>query len=164
MALTQEEIRVLDLLYQDARITPERAAVMLGMTEQAVTEAIRHLEEERVIVGYPALINWDKTPIEKVKAVIEVKVTPQRDRGFDAIAERIYRFDEVTAVYLMSGAYDLAVIIEGKSLKDVARFVSEKLSVMDKVLSTATHFILKKYKVGGVCTKSCGVKRQAVHA
>ena len=90
MALTQEEIRVLDLLYQDARITPERAAVMLGMTEQAVTEAIRHLEEERVIVGYPALINWDKTPIEKVKAVIEVKVTPQRDRGFDAIAERIY--------------------------------------------------------------------------
>ena len=98
MALTQEEIRVLDLLYQDARITPERAAVMLGMTEQAVTEAIRHLEEERVIVGYPALINWDKTPIEKVKAVIEVKVTPQRDRGFDAIAERIYRFDEVTAV------------------------------------------------------------------
>ena len=150
MALTQEEIRVLDLLYQDARITPERAAVMLGMTEQAVTEAIRHLEEERVIVGDPALINWDKTPIEKVKAVIEVKVTPQRDRGFDAIAERIYRFDEVTAVYLMSGAYDLMLEVQAATMRTLASFVSQKLATIDGVMSTATHFVLKKYKFEGV--------------
>ena len=150
MALTQEEIRVLDLLYQDARITPERAAVMLGMTEQAVTEAIRHLEEERVIVGYPALIHWDKTPIEKVKAVIEVKVTPQRDRGFDAIAERIYRFDEVTAVYLMSGAYDLMLEVQAATMRTLASFVSQKLATIDGVMSTATHFVLKKYKFEGV--------------
>lgn len=150
MALTQEEIRVLDLLYQDARITPERAAVMLGMTEQTVTEAIRHLEEERVIVGYPALINWDKTPIEKVKAVIEVKVTPQRDRGFDAIAERIYRFDEVTAVYLMSGAYDLMLEVQAATMRTLASFVSQKLATIDGVMSTATHFVLKKYKFEGV--------------
>ena len=150
MALTQEEISVLDLLYQDARITPERAAVMLGMTEQAVTEAIRHLEEERVIVGYPALINWDKTPIEKVKAVIEVKVTPQRDRGFDAIAERIYRFDEVTAVYLMSGAYDLMLEVQASTMRTLASFVSQKLATIDGVMSTATHFVLKKYKFEGV--------------
>ena len=150
MALTQEEIRVLDLLYQDARITPERAAVMLGMTEQAETEAIRHLEEERVIVGYPALINWDKTPIEKVKAVIEVKVTPQRDRGFDAIAERIYRFDEVTAVYLMSGAYDLMLEVQAATMRTLASFVSQKLATIDGVMSTATHFVLKKYKFEGV--------------
>lgn len=150
MALTQEEIRVLDLLYQDARITPERAAVMLGMAEQAVTEAIRHLEEERVIVGYPALINWDKTPIEKVKAVIEVKVTPQRDRGFDAIAERIYRFDEVTAVYLMSGAYDLMLEVQAATMRTLASFVSQKLATIDGVMSTATHFVLKKYKFEGV--------------
>ena len=150
MALTQEEIRVLDLLYQDARITPERAAVMLVMTEQAVTEAIRHLEEERVIVGYPALINWDKTPIEKVKAVIEVKVTPQRDRGFDAIAERIYRFDEVTAVYLMSGAYDLMLEVQAATMRTLASFVSQKLATIDGVMSTATHFVLKKYKFEGV--------------
>lgn len=150
MALTQEEISVLDLLYQDARIMPERAAVMLGMTEQAVTEAIRHLEEERVIVGYPALINWDKTPIEKVKAVIEVKVTPQRDRGFDAIAERIYRFDEVTAVYLMSGAYDLMLEVQASTMRTLASFVSQKLATIDGVMSTATHFVLKKYKFEGV--------------
>ena len=150
MALTQEEIRVLDLLYQDARIPPEMAAVMLGMTEQAVTEAIRHLEEERVIVGYPALINWDKTPIEKVKAVIEVKVTPQRDRGFDAIAERIYRFDEVTAVYLMSGAYDLMLEVQAATMRTLASFVSQKLATIDGVMSTATHFVLKKYKFEGV--------------
>ena len=123
MALTQEEIRVLDLLYQDARITPERAAVMLGMTEQAVTEAIRHLEEERVIVGYPALINWDKTPIEKVKAVI---------------------------VYLMSGAYDLMLEAQAATMRTLASFVSQKLATIDGVMSTATHFVLKKYKFEGV--------------
>lgn len=150
MSLTQEEMKVLELLYEDARITPERAAVMLGMREEDVRAAVDKLEQERVIVGYPALVNWDKTTIEKVKAVIEVKVTPQRDMGFDAIAARIYRFDEVTAVYLMSGAYDLMLEVQAESLRTLANFVSQKLATIDSVLSTATHFVLKKYKVDGV--------------
>ena len=150
MSLTQEEMKVLELLYEDARVTPERAAVMLGMREEDVRAAVDKLEQERVIVGYPALVNWDKTPIEKVKAVIEVKVTPQRDMGFDAIAARIYRFDEVTAVYLMSGAYDLMLEVKAESLRTLANFVSQKLATIDSVLSTATHFVLKKYKVDGV--------------
>ena len=145
MSLTQEEMKVLELLYEDARVTPERAAVMLGMREEDVRAAVDKLEQERVIVGYPALVNWDKTPIEKVKAVIEVKVTPQRDMGFDAIAARIYRFDEVTAVYLMSGAYDLMLEVQAESLRTLANFVSQKLATIDSVLSTATHFVLKKY-------------------
>ena len=150
MSLTQEEMKVLELLYEDARVTPERAAVMLGMREEDVRAAVDKLEQERVIVGYPALVNWDKTPIEKVKAVIDVKVTPQRDMGFDAIAARIYRFDEVTAVYLMSGAYDLMLEVQAESLRTLANFVSQKLATIDSVLSTATHFVLKKYKVDGV--------------
>lgn len=150
MSLTQEEMKVLELLYEDTRVTPERAAVMLGMREEDVRAAVDKLEQERVIVGYPALVNWDKTPIEKVKAVIEVKVTPQRDMGFDAIAARIYRFDEVTAVYLMSGAYDLMLEVQAESLRTLANFVSQKLATIDSVLSTATHFVLKKYKVDGV--------------
>ena len=139
MSLTQEEMKVLELLYEDARVTPERDAVMLGMREEDVRAAVDKLEQERVIVGYPALVNWDKTPIEKVKAVIEVKVTPQRDMGFDAIA-----------VYLMSGAYDLMLEVQAESLRTLANFVSQKLATIDSVLSTATHFVLKKYKVDGV--------------
>ncbi len=150
MALSADEMKVLELLYEDARVTPETAAVMLGMEEEAVRAAIGKLEREKVIVGYPALVNWDKTPIEKVKAVIEVKVTPQRDMGFDAIAARIYRFDEVTEVYLMSGAYDLMLEVQADSLRTLANFVAQKLATIDSVLSTATHFVLKKYKVDGV--------------
>lgn len=150
MSLTQEEMKVLQLVWEDSRIRPADAAVMLGMTEEAVRAAIEKLEREKVIVGYPALINWDKTPVEKVKAVIEVKVTPQRDMGFDAIAARIYRFDEVKAVYLMSGAYDLMLEVHADNLRTLASFVSQKLSTIDNVLSTATHFVLKKYKVDGV--------------
>jgi DNA-binding Lrp family transcriptional regulator len=150
MALSQDEMKVLELLYEDARVTPAAAAVMLGMEEEAVRAAIGKLEKEKVIVGYPALVNWDKTPIEKVKAVIEVKVTPQRDMGFDAIAARIYRFDEVTEVYLMSGAYDLMLEVQADSLRTLANFVAQKLATIDSVLSTATHFVLKKYKVDGV--------------
>ncbi len=150
MSLTQEEMKVLQLVWEDSRIRPADAAVMLGMTEEAVRAAIEKLEREKVIVGYPALINWDKTPVEKVKAVIEVKVTPQRDMGFDAIAARIYRFDEVKAVYLMSGAYDLMLEVQADNLRTLASFVSQKLSTIDNVLSTATHFVLKKYKVDGV--------------
>lgn len=150
MSLTQEEMKVLQLVWEDSRIRPADAAVMLGMTEEAVRAAIAKLESEKVIVGYPALINWDKTPVEKVKAVIEVKVTPQRDMGFDAIAARIYRFDEVKAVYLMSGAYDLMLEVQADNLRTLATFVSQKLATIDNVQSTATHFVLKKYKVDGV--------------
>lgn len=150
MSLTQEEMKVLQLVWEDSRIRPADAAVMLGMTEETVRATIEKLEREKVIVGYPALINWDKTPVEKVKAVIEVKVTPQRDMGFDAIAARIYRFDEVKAVYLMSGAYDLMLEVQADNLRTLASFVSQKLSTIDNVLSTATHFVLKKYKVDGV--------------
>lgn len=150
MSLTQEEMKVLQLVWEDSRIRPADAAVMLGMTEEAVRAAIEKLEGEKVIVGYPALINWDKTPVEKVKAVIEVKVTPQRDMGFDAIAARIYRFDEVKAVYLMSGAYDLMLEVQADNLRTLATFVSQKLATIDNVQSTATHFVLKKYKVDGV--------------
>ena len=150
MSLTQEEMKVLQLVWEDSRIRPADAAVMLGMTEEAVRAAIEKLESEKVIVGYPALINWDKTPVEKVKAVIEVKVTPQRDMGFDAIAARIYRFDEVKAVYLMSGAYDLMLEVQADNLRTLATFVSQKLATIDNVQSTATHFVLKKYKVDGV--------------
>lgn len=150
MSLTQEEMKVLQLVWEDSRIRPADAAVMLGMTEEAVRAAIEKLEGEKVIVGYPALINWDKTPVEKVKAVIEVKVTPQRDMGFDAIAARIYRFDEVKAVYLMSGAYDLMLEVQADNLRTLASFVSQKLATIDNVQSTATHFVLKKYKVDGV--------------
>ena len=150
MSLTQEEMKVLQLVWEDSRIRPADAAVMLGMTEEAVRAAIEKLESEKVLVGYPALINWDKTPVEKVKAVIEVKVTPQRDMGFDAIAARIYRFDEVKAVYLMSGAYDLMLEVQADNLRTLASFVSQKLATIDNVQSTATHFVLKKYKVDGV--------------
>ena len=150
MSLTQEEMKVLQLVWEDSRIRPADAAVMLGMTEEAVRAAIEKLESEKVIVGYPALINWDKTPVEKVKAVIEVKVTPQRDMGFDAIAARIYRFDEVKAVYLMSGAHDLMLDVQADNLRTLATFVSQKLATIDNVQSTATHFVLKKYKVDGV--------------
>ena len=108
------------------------------------------MEREQVICGYPTLINWDNTDAEIVTALIEVKVTPQRGQGFDKIAERIYRYDEVDAVYLMSGSFDLTVMIAGKSMKEVARFVSEKLAPMDYVLSTSTHFVLKKYKEHGM--------------
>ena len=108
------------------------------------------MEESGIICGYPALINWDKTDNEVVTALIEVKVAPQRGRGFDKVAERIYQFDEVESVYLMSGGFDLTVIIEGKSMKEVSRFVSTKLSPMDSIISTATYFVLKKYKEHGL--------------
>ena len=131
-------------------MTAEEIAVMLDMDEQEVEDIILKLEENNTIVKYNTLINWDKTDREYVAALIEVKVVPQRDRGFDDIAERIYKFPEVKSVYLMSGAYDLCIMVEGKTMKDVAVFVAQRLSVLDEVMSTATHFILKPYKVGGV--------------
>ena len=124
-------------------------AGMLGQSEIDVANAVCELERDGVIGGYHTLINWDKTSIEKVTALIEVKVTPQRGQGFDKIAERIYNYPEVKAVYLISGGYDLLVTIEEKSLKEISNFVSDKLSTLDRVLSTATHFVLKKYKDHG---------------
>lgn len=119
------------------------------MTEEAVVSEMNKMEEEGVICGYHTMIDWEKTSMEKVTALIEVRVTPQRGQGFDVLAERIYKYPEVKSVYLISGGYDLMVILEGKSLKEVSNFVSDKLSTMDSVLSTATHFILKKYKDHG---------------
>lgn len=113
-------------------------------------EVMAEMEEENIICGYSTLINWDKTDREYVTAMIEVKVTPQRDRGFDKIAERIYGFDEVKSVYLMSGGFDLLVMMEGKNIREISFFISNKLSTLDSVLSTATHFVLKKYKDHGV--------------
>lgn len=142
--------KILQAIDKNSKLTAYDLAAMLGTTEEEVRETIKQLEEETIICGYPTLINWDKTASEKVTALIEVKVTPQRGQGFDKIAERIYKFDEVESVYLMSGGFDLTVIIEGKSMKEVASFVSSKLAPMEAVLSTATHFVLKKYKEHGM--------------
>jgi DNA-binding Lrp family transcriptional regulator len=141
---------LLEILAKDARATMADMAVMTGTDVQAVQAAMAELEADRVIVNYNTIINWDKLGVETVHALIEVKVTPQRDRGFDEISRRIYGFNEVTSVYLMSGAYDLMVLLEGATMRQIAFFVADKLSTIDGVLSTATHFILKKYKDNGV--------------
>jgi len=141
---------ILNLLEKDARLSAVEIAERLGLSAAEVAAEIRSMEDERVICGYQTLVNWDKTETVPVTALIEVKVTPQRGMGFDKIAERIYLFDEVKAVYLMSGGFDLTVILEGKTLREVALFVSEKLAPLDSVLSTATHFVLKKYKDHGI--------------
>jgi len=140
---------VLKLLEEDARITPERIATMLGRPLSEVEEAIKKAEEERVIVKYKTIINWDKLEGEGVWALIEVKVQPQRDRGFDEVAERIYRFPETHSVYLVSGDYDLAVLVRGKTMREVAGFVAQKLAPMESVQGTTTHFLLRRYKVEG---------------
>ncbi|MDB5055365.1 MAG: AsnC family transcriptional regulator [Bacilli bacterium] len=142
--------KILDLLKEDARRSAELIAIMLGVDRAAVETAIAELEADKVIVKYATVVNWSKVDEDKVTALIEVQITPERGRGFDAIAERIYLYPEVKSVYLMSGAYDLLVEIEGSTLKQVASFVSNKLSSIDRVLSTKTHFILKKYKQDGV--------------
>lgn len=141
---------ILEILEKNSKYNEEEIAVMTGKTTQEVREAIDKYEKDNVIVGYTALINWDQTSKDSVIALIEVKVTPQRGEGFDKVAERIYRFPEVKSCYLMSGGFDLTVIVEGKTIKEVALFVSEKLATQEGVLSTATHFILKKYKDKGV--------------
>ncbi len=143
--------QILDLLQEDSRYSAKDLAVMIGADEETIQSTIAQLEKDQVICGYQALINWDKVQDrEVVTALIEVKVTPQRGEGFDKIAARIYRFDEVEAVYLMSGGFDLTVIIEGRTMKEVALFVGQKLAPLDAVLSTATHFVLKRYKDHGV--------------
>ena len=137
---------ILKLLENDCRLTTEQLAAMLDMSAEQVSAEIEKYTRDDILIGYQALINWDKIDVENVTALIEVKVTPQRGEGFDRIAERIYQYDEVESVYLMSGSFDLTVIISGKSLKSVALFVAQKLAIIDGVTGTATHFILKKYK------------------
>ncbi|MCR5155472.1 MAG: Lrp/AsnC family transcriptional regulator [Butyrivibrio sp.] len=144
---TRQEI--LNIIEKNSRIDVRELSVLLGAEEIVVANELKAMEEEGIICGYHTMIDWSKTDIEKVNALIEVKVTPQRGLGFDSIAERIYKYPEVTSVYLMSGGFDLMVILEGKTLQEVAGFVSNKLSTLDTVLSTATHFILKKYKDHG---------------
>jgi len=148
MAAFREEL--LELLERDSRLTPEDIAERLGQPADMVETEMGSMTDERIICGYHTLVNWDSTDREFVTALIEVKVTPMRDRGFDKIAERIYRFDNVKSVYLMSGGFDLTVIVEGRNIKEIAHFISDKLAPMESVLSTATHFVLKKYKDFGI--------------
>lgn len=140
---------ILAVIEKNSRIEIRDLAILLGASEAEVANEIAAMEKEHIICGYHTLINWDKTSDEKVVALIEVKVTPQRGMGFDKIAERIYQYSEVHAVYLMSGTYDFTVIIEGQTMRQVAQFVSDRLAPMESVLSTATHFVLKKYKDHG---------------
>ena len=148
--MTRLETQVLDLLREDCRLPLEKLAVMLGVSTEEVAETIDNLERRRVILHYAPTINWDLTDRERVEAMIQVSVTPQRDMGFDAVARRIYRFEEVKSVYLMSGGYDLLVLVEAKSLKELALFVSSKLSTLEMVTGTQTSFVLKRYKEDGV--------------
>jgi DNA-binding Lrp family transcriptional regulator len=142
--------KILAAIDKNSKLSAADLAIILGSTEKEITQLIKEMEENSTICGYPTLINWDKVNCERVTALIEVKVTPQRGLGFDKIAERIYQYDEVQSVYLMSGGFDLTVIIAGKTMREVASFVSVKLAPMDAILSTATHFVLKKYKEHGM--------------
>jgi DNA-binding Lrp family transcriptional regulator len=151
MKLTEKEMEIVEILEKDARLAVESVAKMVSLNVEETEALIKKLEDNKIIVRYISVIDWTK--IEEysgVRAMIDVKVTPKRGVGFDEVAERIYRFKEVNSVYLMSGAYDLSVIIEGQSMNEVARFVSQKLSALDSVISTTTHFILNKYKHDGV--------------
>ncbi len=145
--------KILTFIEKNSRANLKDLAVILGVDEAAVANEMAAMEEEHIICGYHTLIDWEKTGVEKVNALIEVRVTPQRGRGFDAVAERVYNYPEVNAVYLISGGYDLLVTLEGKTLREVAQFVSDKLSTLEAVMSTKTNFILKKYKDHGTVIK-----------
>lgn len=145
---------LLDLLENDGRLTPKELSAMLNKEEGDIKKEIAELEANGTILSYKALIDWDKTDKEYVDAFIEIKVIPQRDRGFDQIAEKICRYPEVKSVYLMSGGFDLAVMIEGRTMREVALFVAEKLSLLESVTATSTHFVLRRYKDKGVIYKA----------
>ncbi len=147
MALSEKILKILD---DNCKMTPKQIASMLGSDEDTVAKTIAHLEDKGILLGYNAMINWDKTDSDKVTALIDLRVTPQRGEGFDKVAERIYKYPQVRSVYLTSGGYDLMVIIEGSDMKSIALFVAETLSTMEHVISTTTHFVLKKYKDHGV--------------
>jgi DNA-binding Lrp family transcriptional regulator len=149
--LTEKEMEIIEILEKDARLPIDTIAKMINLSIEETEQTIKKLEDQKVIVRYISIIDWAKIEEHSgVKAMIDVKVTPQRGVGFNEIAERIYRFQEVNSVYLMSGTYDLSVIIEGNSMNDIARFVFEKLSTLDSVVSTTTHFILRTYKHDGI--------------
>ena len=155
--------QVLAIIEKNSRINIKELAVILGVEEIDIANELKAMEEEGIICGYHTMIDWEKTSIEKVTALIEVRITPQRGQGYDKRAERIYKYPEVNSVYLISGGYDLLVTLEGKSLKSVSTFVSDKLSTLEGVLSTATHFILKKYKDHGtILTKKYEDTREKV--
>lgn len=143
---------ILELLEKNSRISFEDMSKMLGSTKENIQQIIKNLENNKIICGYTALINWDKTDKEGnyITSLIEVKVTPQREQGFDKIAKRIYGFNEVKSLYLMSGTFDFLIVVEGKNIKDISLFVSNKLATLDCIISTSTHFVLKKYKDHGV--------------
>lgn len=142
--------KLLNILEEDATLTSAQLATMLGKEEGDIKKMISAYEKDGVILGYKTIIDWDKTDREYVTALIEVKLMPQKDRGFDKIAEKIYNYPEVQSLYLMSGGYDLALFIEGKTMKEVAYFVAQKLAPIDSITSTATHFVLRKYKDKGI--------------
>ena len=144
----EEILNILDK--EKGNVSRAKIAQMLGMEEKEVADKIEKMEKENVIVGYKTIVHRDKTDKDVVVALIELRITPQRGEGFDKVAERIYKYPQVKSLYLMSGAYDLAVTIEGKSMKEVALFVAQKLAPMDSIISTATHFVLKKYKEEGI--------------
>ncbi len=146
--------QLLELLQQEAKLSPAQLAAMLGEKEEDVVRAIRRYEKDGVIQGYHALINWERTDVHRATALIELRVSPQKDTGFDEIAGRVMNFPEVESVYLMSGGYDLAVTVTGKTMSDIAMFVAKRLAPIGGVLSTATHFVLTKYKDGGVVFNS----------
>lgn len=148
--MENSKMELLQLLQQDCRIPLEKLSVMLGQPMETVAEMIQDMEKSGVILRYTPVINWDRAGKERVEGMIEVRTTPQRDEGFDSIAKRIYRFDEVKSAYLMSGAYDLLLHVEARTLKELALFVSSKLSVLENVTGTATHFVLKCYKNDGI--------------
>ncbi|MBP3395828.1 MAG: Lrp/AsnC family transcriptional regulator [Clostridia bacterium] len=141
---------ILKLLEENATLTHEQLALMCNKETGDIKRMIEDYEQEGVILGYKTMIDWDKTDREYVSALIEVKITPQRDRGFDRVAEKIYNYPEVQSLYLMSGGFDLCVLIEGKTMKEVAYFVAQKLATIEDVISTSTHFVLRKYKDKGV--------------
>ena len=147
------ELSILEMLADNCRITPEQIADMLDLSVEEVKEEIEKLEDENVIVKYCSLIDWDKVDLDTVTANIEVKVTPERGSGFDAVAKRLYKFPEVTSLTLMSGDHDFSVTVQGDNIKEVSQFVSEKLSTINQIQSTSTHFILKRYKKDGVILK-----------
>ncbi len=151
--MTALEKDILNVLTEDARISHKKIAAMLSVSEAEVSACVAEMEKSGLLVKYTAIVNSEKAEDALVEALIEVKVTPKKKEGFDGIAKQIAAFPEVKAVYLMSGAYDLAVFLEDKTLQQVSRFVSERISTFDGVLSTATHFILKKYKIEGVLTE-----------
>ena len=148
---------LLALLENDSRLTPEQLALMLDKEVGDIKDMIKTYEEDGVILGYKTLVDWDKTDREYVTALIELKVAPQRDRGFDKVAQKIYNYPEVQSLYLMSGSFDLAVFIEGRTMKEVAFFVAQKLAPIEYIVSTSTHFVLRKYKDKGVVYGPCEV-------